>query len=99
VGGNDRWWREDGEREVRELLLRWDPIGVSQEPGWPSDEYDAFLEPIADRLRAGATEEDLSAFLADAVREHLGLEPDPEREGALARELVGWYARSGAPDP
>jgi hypothetical protein len=90
VGGND---------ELRELLLKWDPIGVSQEPGWPRDEYDVFLEPVAERLRAGATEEELSRFLADAVREHLGLEPDREREDALARELVGWYARSASAEP
>jgi hypothetical protein len=99
VGGDDRWWREHGERGLRGLLLEWDPIGVSQEPGWPSDEYDAFIEPLADRLRGGASEEDLSAFLEDAVRDHLGLEPDPEREENLARSLKGWYSRSGRPEP
>jgi hypothetical protein len=94
VADHDRWWRERGERELRELLLRWDPIQVVHEPDWPQDEYDAFLEPIAARLREGAAEEELTAFLESAVREHLGLEPDREREAVLARELADWYSRS-----
>ncbi|MFL5910164.1 MAG: hypothetical protein ACJ768_06295 [Gaiellaceae bacterium] len=87
------------EHELRELLLRWDPIGVVHEPDWPQDEYDALLDPLAERLRAGATEEELRAFLESAVREHLGLEPDPEREAGLARELAAWPTRGNAPDP
>jgi hypothetical protein len=95
VADHDRWWRERGERELRELLLGWDPIGVAGEPGWPPDEYDAFLEPLANRLRDGVSEDELTTFLEGAVREHVGLEPDREREAGLARELVGWYSRSG----
>ena len=87
------------EHELRELLLRWDPIGVANEPGWPQDEYDVLLDPLAERLREGASEQELTAFLESAVREHLGLEPDREREAALARELAGWHARGNAPDP
>ena len=86
------------EEELRALLLRWDPIGVVNEPNWPQDEYDALLDPLAERLRAGATEQELTAFLESAVREHLGLEPDREREAGLARELAGWNARGNAPD-
>ena len=81
--------------ELRELLLRWDPIGVVREPDWPQDEYDAFLEPIAERLRQGAGEAEMTEFLERAVREHLGLEPDREREAAAACRLVDWYSRSG----
>jgi hypothetical protein len=87
------------EHELRELLLRWDPIGVVNEPGWPQDEYDALLDPLAERLREGATEQELTTFLEAAVREHLGLEPDREREAGLARDLAGWHARANAPDP
>lgn len=94
MADRDRWWREQGERELRDLLLRWDPIGVAREPDWPQDEYDSFLEPLAARLRAGASERDIAAFLEDAVHEQLGLEPDRRREGHLAHELVAWYARS-----
>jgi hypothetical protein len=84
----------DHDRELRELLLRWDPIGVADEPDWPEDEYDAFLAPVTERLRAGASEEELTSFLETAVRDHLGLEPNHEREAALARDLLAWYSRS-----
>jgi hypothetical protein len=94
VPDHDLWWRHRGERELRELLLRWDPIGVVHEPDWPQDEYDAFLEPVAERLREGASADELAAFLDAAVREHLGLEPDAAREAAFAREVVEWYVRS-----
>jgi hypothetical protein len=95
VADHDGWWRERGERELRELLLRWDPIGVAGEPHWPEDEYDVFLEPLAERLRGGVSEEELATFLEGAVREHVGLEPDRDRETALARELLAWYSQSG----
>jgi len=44
---------------------------------------------------SNALEGALATFLEGAVQEHLGLEPDRERETALARELVAWYSRSG----
>lgn len=94
MAGDDRWWRERGEPELRRLLLSWDPIGVAGEPAWPEDEYDAFLEPLAERLRRGAGEDELTGFLEAAVREHVGLEPDREREAALAHRLVDWFARA-----
>ena len=94
-----RWWREQGEPELRELLLGWDPIGVAGEPDWPQDEYDAFLEPVAGKLREGVTEEELTAFLEGAVRERLGLEPDRAREANLARKLVDWHAHAHPSGP
>jgi hypothetical protein len=94
VADHDGWWRERGERELRELLLRWDPIGVAGEPDWPEDEYDAFLEPLAERLRRGVSEEELATFLEGAVSEHVGLEADRDRESELARELLAWYSQS-----
>jgi hypothetical protein len=84
--------------ELRELLLRWDPIGVVGEPEWPADEYDSFIEPLTARLREGASEGDLTEYLEDAVRDQLGLEPDREREAAFARELLAWYGGSQSVD-
>jgi hypothetical protein len=85
--------------ELRELLLRWDPIGVVGEPDWPQDEYDAFLDPIAERLRQGVSEEELTAFLEGAVRDQLGLEPDREREANLARKLMDWHVHAHPSEP
>ena len=94
MADRDRWWRENGERELRDLLLRWDPIGVAKEPDWPDDEYDSFLQPLRGRLSAGASEAEIAAFLEDALRDHVGVEPDPRREAELAHELVAWYSAS-----
>lgn len=84
--------------ELRELLLRWDPIGVVGEPDWPEDEYDSFIEPLTVRLREGASEEELTRYLEEAVRDQLGLEPDRDREAAFARELLAWYGGSHSAD-
>jgi hypothetical protein len=98
VSDDDRWWRERGEPELRGLLLEWDPIGVVHEPDWPQDEYDAFLEPLSERLRGGASAEELTDFLEGAVREQLGLEPDRDREADLARKLAEWRAHARRSD-
>ena len=89
----DNWWRERGEGELRVLLYEWDPVGVSHEPDWPADEYDELLEPLRERLARGATAGELAIFLEAHVREHIGLEPDVDREERFAERLVAWWAR------
>jgi hypothetical protein len=98
VDGRDAWWREQGEEELRALLNEWDPIGVMAEPDWPANEYDALVDPLRERLDAGATAGELEVFLEAHVRDYIGLEPDVDRESRLANRLVDWYAaRSGQP--
>ena len=87
----DTWWRESGADELRELLYEWDPIGVAEEPEWPGDEYDGLLEPLRDRLAAGATAGELAIFLERHVTEHIGLEADADREERFAARLVDWW--------
>lgn len=88
----DRWWRERGEGELRALLYEWDPIGVSAEPDWPGDEYDDLVEPLRERLAAGATAGELSIFLERHVTEHIGLDADADREERCAARLVEWWS-------
>jgi hypothetical protein len=94
MGASDRdtWWRERGERELRALLYQWDPVGVAQEPDWPGDEYDDFVVPLREKLDSGATAGELAVFLEQEVRDHVGLEPDPDREERFAARLVDWHA-------
>ena len=87
----DNWWQERGLDELRELLHQWDPIGVAAEPDWPGDEYDELIEPLRERLAAGATAGELSIFLEQHVSEHIGLHPDVDREERFAARLVGWW--------
>jgi hypothetical protein len=87
----DRWWREQGAGELRALLYEWDPIGVAPEPGWPRDEYDDLVDPLHQRLEAGAAAGELAVLLEAHVREHIGLEPDVDREERFAQRLVDWW--------
>lgn len=88
---SDSWWNNRGESELRSLLHEWDPIGVSKEPDWPADEYDDLIEPLRARLAAGTTAGELAVFLERHVADHLGLDPDADREERFAERLVAWW--------
>jgi hypothetical protein len=91
---HDRWWRERGDRELRELLLReWDPIGISQIADAQLDEYEHYAGQLARRLRAGATEEEIAAVL-EGFRTDMGLEPSDELPLGVARTIRDWFRRS-----
>jgi hypothetical protein len=90
----ERWWRERGERELRELLLtEWDPIGISRIADAQLDEYEHYAGQLARRLRAGATEEEIAAVL-EGFRTDMGLEPSDELPLGVARTIRDWYRRS-----
>jgi hypothetical protein len=94
---HDRWWRERGDRELRELLLReWDPIGISQIADSQLDEYEHYSGQLVRRLRAGATEEEVAAVL-EGFRTDMGLEPSDELPLGVARTIRDWYRGSTAP--
>jgi hypothetical protein len=83
---HERWWRERGASELRELLFNeWDPIGMrhlAEEA--PLDEYEHY-----------ASEEELASVL-EGFRADMGLEPSDEPPRDVARKLRDWYARSVA---
>ena len=90
----ERWWRESGDRELRELLLReWDPIGIAKIADEQLDEYEHYAGQLARRLRAGASEEEIAAVL-EGFREDMGLEPSDEPPLGVARTILDWYRRS-----
>jgi hypothetical protein len=91
---HERWWRERGDRELRELLLReWDPIGISRIADAQLDEYEHYAGQLVRRLRAGATEEEIAAVL-EGFRADMGLEPSDEVPLGVARAIREWYLRS-----
>jgi hypothetical protein len=92
---HERWWRERGGRELRDLLYdEWDPIGLKHLADETSDEYEAYAGQLMRRLRAGADVEDVAAQLA-AFRVEMGLEPgEPELD--VARRILEWYRASRA---
>ena len=91
----ERWWRERGAGELRELLYEeWDPIGLKQLAEGSRDEYEAYAGQLARRLRAGASEEEVAALL-QAFRVEMGLEAG-ELDLATARRIREWYRSSRA---
>lgn len=86
----ERWWRESGSAELREILYRdWDPIGLKDLADGSEDEYDAYIGQIGRRLRAGASAEEVAALL-EHFRLEMGLEPaDPPFD--TARGIREWY--------
>jgi hypothetical protein len=87
---HERWWRERGSAELRELLYRdWDPIGLKDIAEGSDDEYDAYVGQLGRRLRAGASEDDVAALL-QSFRLDMGLDPgEPPVE--TARRIREWY--------
>ena len=91
-GDHERWWRERGSSELRELLYsEWDPIGLGQIADAPRDEYEHYAGGLARRLRAGSSEQEL-AVLLEGYRADMGLERSEEIDLAFARRLRSWYA-------
>jgi hypothetical protein len=92
---HERWWRERGSGELRDLLYsEWDPIGLKEIAVGSEDEYDAYVGQLGRRLRAGADEEEVAALL-EHFRLEMGLEP-AELPVETARRIRDWY-RSAAP--
>jgi hypothetical protein len=82
----------ESRRQLRELLLAWDAIGVAGAPE-AADEYDCMLSPLMHQLHEGADEVKIREWLSDEVQEHFGMRTDPDREGLLANQIVDWWRR------
>jgi hypothetical protein len=79
------------QRELRERLLRWDPIGVSDAPE-AQDEYDCLLSPLMHKLHDRQSAEAIEHWLGSELQDHFGLPTSPPREKALASELILWWS-------
>jgi hypothetical protein len=90
---HERWWRERGATELRDLLYdEWDPIGLKGMADDSRDEYEAYAGQIVRRLRAGSTDEEL-ALLLESFQLEMGLEPgEPPLD--VARRISDWYRAS-----
>lgn len=86
----------DGWEELRDLLFAWNPIGVD---GLPRDEYDCVIGPLVDHLHKGESEDQLIAFLTNAIKDHFGLDPAEswvsEATGMLAARAILWFSDLG----
>jgi hypothetical protein len=74
----------------------WDPIGVRGSAG-AADEYDGYRGPVADRLRKGASAQELAEYLSWVERERMGMERTGRTGGdllPLGERLIRWYGVS-----
>lgn len=80
--------RQDYAAIRRILLTEWDPIGVAGIPE-ARDEYDGYAAGVYQRLAAGATDDEMTAYLLHLETGSMGLRGDPARARASARRLLG----------
>jgi hypothetical protein len=78
-------------RELRTLLVEWDPIGVMGPDGAPEDEYDCMLWPLMRLLEAGGSATDLSQHLMNELQEHFGQPTEPRDVEPFASRAKAWF--------
>ncbi|WP_406862959.1 hypothetical protein ABZO31_21955 [Streptomyces sp. HUAS MG47] len=84
--------RASAEGDLRQLLNEWDPIGVADEV---PDEYDCMLAPLLQRLRGGADETAIGAFLRHELEDHFGLDPVHREPEEMAARVIAWWSQNG----
>lgn len=77
--------------ELREMVNRWDPIGVMSDPEWPRDEYECLVGPLLRRLEVRTAPDAIAKFLHHEVTQHFGLGIALAPCAAWAAEAVAWY--------
>jgi hypothetical protein len=87
----------ESQRQVRAILLEWDPIGVSGAPE-AADEYDCMISPLLHQLFEGSSERSLAKWIDRERTSHFGLGRDLESDRALAAQLARWWAERTAAD-
>lgn len=93
----NKYRTREARRQLRELLIAWDPIGVADVPEG-ADEYDCMISPLMHQLHAGTSVAALRCWLIKEVDEHFGMLADADRESRLAARISGWWeARTSHP--
>jgi hypothetical protein len=80
----------ESKRQVRRLLMEWDPFGVSDHPESAS-EYDRMISPLMHRLAAGANTHSLAEWISSRRFWHFGNAADEVRDTLLAEALTAWW--------
>ncbi len=83
-------------RELQDLVWSWGPIGVSDIPDWPRDEYNCLVDPTMRMLERNAMSDESAAALLTTVRDHIGLALDPAEVVQFAAKAKAWYGERWA---
>jgi hypothetical protein len=84
----------ESQRQLRSLLIDWDPIGVGGVPEAP-DEYDCMIGPLM-HLHDGAGQREIQRSITKEVTVHFGLRSDRQGEAQLAATLIEWWSSRSA---
>lgn len=79
------------EKELINLLNNWDPIGVYPFKGGPKDEYEDFVNPIVSVLQKGTNKKELTIFLKQFLKEHVGLTTKVENIERFSDATLKWW--------
>lgn len=89
-----RWFKER-ERELREIVWDWDPMGLV---GPPDDEYDFLIHRVLGELVRGADQEVIADAMGDEMNKAFGPAPNPDSgDRSFASQVLDWYRRAPAP--
>ncbi|WP_328468891.1 hypothetical protein OHA21_00325 [Actinoplanes sp. NBC_00393] len=89
----DHGWVDHRWHELRQLLNKWDFIGVF-DPETNTDEYDCMISPLLRRLAAGEDTDAIQQFLNDEPADHFGMSVDPDETNLVAEQLTTWWRAS-----
>lgn len=93
-----RWWRLEGKPQLRALAFEWwDPLGLAGIV--PDDEYDAYLDVLASKLKRGMSRADVVSYLTQTLSEDDSPSASMwgEKCERAADVFIDWYRRSNAP--
>jgi hypothetical protein len=88
---NNKHDTRESQRQLRQLLMAWDPIGVAGIPG-AEDEYDCMISPLMHQLYAGADESSVAQWLVAELNDYFGLTASPDRERQMAARITRWWS-------
>lgn len=88
----------ESQRQLRVLLMEWDPIGVADTPE-AADEYDCMFSPLLHRLHDGLSEKEIHDWVAGEVAGHFGLRSDRDREDRVISRISSWWRQRAAEPP
>ena len=60
-------------KNLKNILNKWDLLGVMPFRGGPKDEYDWFAQQIAQKLKNDISSSDLEKYLEDQIVDYFGL--------------------------
>jgi len=73
---------------VKDILKRWDPIGVRPGEIAPPGEYDGYAPHIVSMVAGGCSMDDLCNHLSTIRVNIIGGEPNPGKDREIASEIL-----------